>query len=76
MLEEVLDEPVGADVRHRTSSVPVALTKALLPSMRRGRARPHHPGVQRAAGVRGMPATAPYSAVKGALERWGEVDGR
>ncbi|WP_396913796.1 SDR family NAD(P)-dependent oxidoreductase, partial [Mycolicibacterium sp.] len=28
--------------------------------------------ISSAAGVRGMPATAPYSAVKGALERWGE----
>jgi NAD(P)-dependent dehydrogenase (short-subunit alcohol dehydrogenase family) len=50
---------------------PVALTQALLPSMRAT-------GVGRivlvssAAGVRGQPATAPYSAAKGALERWGE----
>jgi NAD(P)-dependent dehydrogenase (short-subunit alcohol dehydrogenase family) len=50
---------------------PVALTQALLPSMRAA-------GVGRivlvssAAGVRGQPATAPYSAAKGALERWGE----
>jgi hypothetical protein len=50
---------------------PVALTKALLPSMRKA-------GCGRivllssAAGVRGMPATAFYSAAKGALERWGE----
>ena len=28
--------------------------------------------VSSAGGVRGMPATAPYSAAKGALERWGE----
>ncbi|AIY47547.1 SDR family oxidoreductase [Mycolicibacterium fortuitum] len=50
---------------------PVALTKALLPSMRRaGRGRIVL--ISSAAGVRGMPATAPYSAVKGALERWGE----
>ena len=28
--------------------------------------------VSSAAGVRGQPATAPYSAAKGALERWGE----
>ena len=53
---------------------PVALTKALLPSMRKaGRGRIVL--VSSAGGVRGMPATAPYSAVKGALERWGEVDG-
>jgi short-subunit dehydrogenase len=28
--------------------------------------------VSSAAGVRGQPATAPYSAAKGAMERWGE----
>jgi NAD(P)-dependent dehydrogenase (short-subunit alcohol dehydrogenase family) len=51
---------------------PVALTKALLPSMREaGRGRIVL--VSSASGVRGMPATAPYSAVKGALERWGEA---
>jgi NAD(P)-dependent dehydrogenase (short-subunit alcohol dehydrogenase family) len=50
---------------------PVALTKALLPSMRKaGRGRIVLVSSQ--GGVRGMPATAPYSAVKGALERWGE----
>ncbi|MEX3767778.1 SDR family NAD(P)-dependent oxidoreductase, partial [Mycolicibacterium fortuitum] len=50
---------------------PVTLTKALLPSMREaGRGRIVL--ISSAAGVRGMPATAPYSAVKGALERWGE----
>jgi len=50
---------------------PVALTKAVLPSMRAaGRGRIVL--VSSAGGVRGMPATAPYSAVKGALERWGE----
>lgn len=50
---------------------PVALTKGLLPSMREaGRGRIIL--VSSAGGVRGMPATAPYSAVKGALERWGE----
>lgn len=50
---------------------PVALTAALLPSMRAaGRGRIVL--VSSAGGVRGMPATAPYSAVKGALERWGE----
>ena len=49
----------------------MALTKALLPSMREaGRGR--IVVVSSAGGVRGMPATAPYSAVKGALERWGE----
>jgi NAD(P)-dependent dehydrogenase (short-subunit alcohol dehydrogenase family) len=50
---------------------PVMLTNALLPSMRAaGRGRIVM--VSSAAGVRGMPATAPYSAAKGALERWGE----
>ncbi|MGV0765865.1 SDR family oxidoreductase [Mycolicibacterium sp. XJ647] len=50
---------------------PVAFTKALLPSMREaGRGRIVLVSSQ--GGVRGMPATAPYSAVKGALERWGE----
>jgi NAD(P)-dependent dehydrogenase (short-subunit alcohol dehydrogenase family) len=50
---------------------PVALTKALLPAMRSaGRGRIVLVSSQ--GGVRGMPATAPYSAVKGALERWGE----
>lgn len=50
---------------------PVALTRALLPSMREaGRGRIVLVSSQ--GGVRGMPATAPYSAVKGALERWGE----
>jgi NAD(P)-dependent dehydrogenase (short-subunit alcohol dehydrogenase family) len=51
---------------------PVALTKALLPSMRAagcGRIVL----ISSAGGVRGMPTTAPYSAVKGALERWGEA---
>ena len=51
---------------------PVALTKALLPAMRAaGRGRIVL--ISSAGGVRGMPATAPYSAVKGALERWGEA---
>jgi NAD(P)-dependent dehydrogenase (short-subunit alcohol dehydrogenase family) len=51
---------------------PVALTKALLPSMRAaGRGRIVL--VSSAAGVRGQPSTAPYSAAKGALERWGEA---
>jgi len=50
---------------------PVELTKALLPSMRAaGRGRIVL--ISSAGGVRGMPSTAPYSAVKGALERWGE----
>jgi NAD(P)-dependent dehydrogenase (short-subunit alcohol dehydrogenase family) len=50
---------------------PVMLTQALLPSMRAaGEGRIVL--VSSAAGVRGQPGTAPYSAAKGALERWGE----
>jgi NAD(P)-dependent dehydrogenase (short-subunit alcohol dehydrogenase family) len=50
---------------------PVALTQALLPSMRAaGEGRIVL--VSSASGVRGQPGTAPYSAAKGALERWGE----
>jgi NAD(P)-dependent dehydrogenase (short-subunit alcohol dehydrogenase family) len=50
---------------------PVALTKALLPSMRAaGDGRIVL--VCSSAGVRGQPATAPYSASKAAMERWGE----
>jgi NAD(P)-dependent dehydrogenase (short-subunit alcohol dehydrogenase family) len=50
---------------------PVALTQALMPSMRAaGEGRIVL--VSSASGVRGQPATAPYSAAKGALERWGE----
>lgn len=53
---------------------PVALTQALLPSMRAaGQGRIVL--VSSAAGVRGQPGTAPYSAAKGALERWGESMG-
>jgi NAD(P)-dependent dehydrogenase (short-subunit alcohol dehydrogenase family) len=50
---------------------PVALTQALLPAMRAaGEGRIVL--VASAAGVRGQPGTAPYSAAKGAVERWGE----
>lgn len=50
---------------------PVELTKALLPSMRAaGQGRIVL--VASSAGVRGQPGTAPYSASKGAMERWGE----
>ncbi|GAB3037182.1 SDR family oxidoreductase [Mycobacterium bourgelatii] len=50
---------------------PVALTKALLPSMRAaGQGRIVL--VSSAGGVRGQPGIAAYSAAKGALERWGE----
>jgi NAD(P)-dependent dehydrogenase (short-subunit alcohol dehydrogenase family) len=70
MVEET---PVDVWERMFTTNLfgPVALTKALLPSMRAaGRGRIVL--VSSETGVRGMPATAPYSAVKGALERWGE----
>jgi NAD(P)-dependent dehydrogenase (short-subunit alcohol dehydrogenase family) len=51
---------------------PVELTKALLPGMREaGRGRVVL--TSSASGIRGMPTTAAYSAVKGALERWGEA---
>jgi NAD(P)-dependent dehydrogenase (short-subunit alcohol dehydrogenase family) len=50
---------------------PVALTQALLPSMRAaGDGRIVL--VCSSAGVRGQPGTGPYSASKGAMERWGE----
>jgi NAD(P)-dependent dehydrogenase (short-subunit alcohol dehydrogenase family) len=50
---------------------PVALTKALLPSMRAaGRGR--IVVVSSQGGVRGMPVIAAYSGAKGALERWAE----
>jgi NAD(P)-dependent dehydrogenase (short-subunit alcohol dehydrogenase family) len=50
---------------------PVELTKALLPSMRAaGQGRIVL--VCSSAGVRGQPGTGPYSASKGAMERWGE----
>lgn len=51
---------------------PVALTKALLPSMRAaGRGR--IVVISSEGGVRGMPAIAAYSAAKGASERWAEA---
>jgi len=50
---------------------PIALTRALLPSMRAaGRGRIVVVSSQGA--VRGMPAISAYSASKGALERWAE----
>jgi NAD(P)-dependent dehydrogenase (short-subunit alcohol dehydrogenase family) len=50
---------------------PVTLTKALLPAMRAaGEGRIVM--VCSSAGVRGQPGTGPYSASKGAMERWGE----
>jgi len=51
---------------------PVALTKALLPSMRAaGRGR--IVVISSQGGVHGMPSIAAYSAAKGAAERWAEA---
>lgn len=51
---------------------PVALTKELLPAMRAaGRGRIVM--VSSTGGVRGMPGIAPYSASKGAIDRWAEA---
>src|SRR5262249_55008409 len=51
---------------------PVALTKALLPSMRAaGRGR--IVVLSSAGGITGMPSVSAYSAAKGALERWAEA---
>jgi len=51
---------------------PIALTKALLPSMRAaGRGRIIVVSSQ--GGLRGMPLISAYSASKGALERWAEA---
>jgi len=51
---------------------PVALTKALLPAMR-GTGRGRIVMVSSTGGVRGMPGIAPYSASKGAMDRWAEA---
>jgi NAD(P)-dependent dehydrogenase (short-subunit alcohol dehydrogenase family) len=68
---EELPIPLWEQMFHTTLFGPVALTNLLLPSMRAaGRGRIVM--VSSAAGVRGMPVTAAYSAAKGALERWGE----
>ena len=70
MVEET-DMALWLNMFHTSVLGPVALTQALLPSMRAaGEGRIVL--VSSAAGVRGQPATAPYSAAKGALERWGE----
>ena len=67
------ETPIGLweKMFHTTIFGPVMLTNALLPAMRdAGRGRIVM--VSSVGGVRGMPATAPYSAAKGALERWAE----
>jgi NAD(P)-dependent dehydrogenase (short-subunit alcohol dehydrogenase family) len=70
MVEET-DMSLWHDMLETTVLGPVALTQALLPGMRAAGAG-RIVLVSSAAGVRGQPATAPYSAAKGALERWGE----
>src|ERR1700728_1610453 len=70
MVEET-DMALWQNMFHTSVIGPAELTKALLPSMRAaGEGRIVL--VSSAAGVRGQPGTAPYSAAKGALERWGE----
>jgi NAD(P)-dependent dehydrogenase (short-subunit alcohol dehydrogenase family) len=68
-------EEVGLDVWrdmfHTNLFGPVTLTQELLPAMRRAR-EGRIIVVSSAGGVRGMPAIAAYSAVKGASERWAE----
>jgi NAD(P)-dependent dehydrogenase (short-subunit alcohol dehydrogenase family) len=68
-------EETPADLWHTMFATnvfgPVALTRALLPTMRQaGRGRIVL--VSSVSGLRGMPATAAYSAAKAATERWGE----
>ena len=63
---------VWQDMFHTNLFGPVILTQELLPLMRRaGEGRIII--VSSAGGVRGMPAIAAYSAVKGASERWAEA---
>jgi NAD(P)-dependent dehydrogenase (short-subunit alcohol dehydrogenase family) len=62
---------VWRDMFHTNLFGPVTPTQELLPAMRRaGEGRIII--VSSAGGVRGMPAIAAYSAVKGASERWAE----
>jgi NAD(P)-dependent dehydrogenase (short-subunit alcohol dehydrogenase family) len=70
----VEDVPIGVWERIFSTNLfgPVALTKALLPSMRAaGRGR--IVVLSSAGGIAGMPAVSAYSAAKGALERWAEA---
>jgi NAD(P)-dependent dehydrogenase (short-subunit alcohol dehydrogenase family) len=63
---------VWEEMFHTNLFGPVTLTQGLLPSMRAaGEGRIVI--VSSAGGVRGMPAIAAYSAVKGASERWAEA---
>lgn len=69
----VEDVPISAWQQIFTTNLfgPVALTKALLPSMRAaGRGR--IVVLSSAGGIAGMPFVSTYSAAKGALERWAE----
>lgn len=71
MVEEV-DMALWQDMYTTHVLGPVALTKALLPAMRAaGRGRIVM--VSSTGGVRGMPGIAPYSASKGAIDRWAEA---
>src|SRR3984893_12749136 len=70
-MAEELDRDLWSSMLATHLTGPVALTKALLPVMRAaGKARIVLSSS--AGGVRGQPGIAPYSAAKGALERWGE----
>jgi len=69
---EDLPDSVWKDVFATNILGPVALTKALLPSMRAaGRGR--IVVVSSQGGSRGMPAISAYSASKASLERWAEA---
>jgi NAD(P)-dependent dehydrogenase (short-subunit alcohol dehydrogenase family) len=69
---EEMDIDVWQELFNTNLFGPVALTKALLPSMRAaGRGR--IVVISSEGGVRGMPTIAAYSAVKGASERWAEA---
>jgi NAD(P)-dependent dehydrogenase (short-subunit alcohol dehydrogenase family) len=69
---EELDLDVWEQVLTTHLFGPVALTKALLPSMRAaGRGR--IVVISSEGGVRGIPSIAAYSAAKGASERWAEA---
>jgi NAD(P)-dependent dehydrogenase (short-subunit alcohol dehydrogenase family) len=69
---EDMPSSVGESIFRTNLFGPMALTKALLPSMRAaGRGR--IVVVSSQGGARGMPAISAYSASKGALERWAEA---
>jgi NAD(P)-dependent dehydrogenase (short-subunit alcohol dehydrogenase family) len=70
----VEDMPIGVWQQIFSTNLfgPVALTKALLPSMR-GSGRGRIVFLSSEGGIAGMPAISAYSAAKGALERWAEA---